>query len=689
MSSLTTGTISSPGIGSDLDVSGIVSGLMAVQSAPLTQLANQEAAYEAELSAYGTLSSALSAFQTAMQNLSSASSFQALTTNVGNDDVLSATADTTAVPGSYQVNVTQLAQAQILSTTGQANATDAIGSGTPTTISFQFGQITGGTLTDGTYSGATFTQDPTQPSGTVTINSSNNSLQGIRDAINSANLGVTATIVSDGSSTPDHLVLTSNQTGQTSSMKITVSGDSTLQNLLSYDPAGTQDLTQNAAAQNTQLTVNGINITSATSTVSGAIQGVTLNVAQTGSTSVSVAQDTSTVTANVNAFVNAYNALNSQLDSLTAFTPSTAGGTTAGTAGPLLGDPTTQTLQDSIRNTLSSSLAGLSNSNLSLASIGISFNSDGSMSLDSDTLQSALSSNFNDIASLFSTIGTTSDSLVKYTSSSASTKAGSYDVNITQMATQGAMTGNTDLTTGSTTIAPNTELSVTIDGVSTKVALTAGTFTASQLATMVQSSINSASAIKSAGSSVTASIDANGDLQVVSNRYGSASNVTIQDGTGTPASTLFGTVTQGTAGVDVAGTIGGIQATGSGQYLTGATGTAIDGLKIQITGGSTGDRGTINFSQGYAQQLSQLSSTFLGSSGLIASVTNGINSSITDINNQTDALNQRLQNVQANYEAEFTNLDVLLSNLQSTQSYLTTELASLAANTASSSSSSS
>jgi flagellar hook-associated protein 2 len=461
-------------------------------------------------------------------------------------------------------------------------------------------------------------------------------------------------------------------------MKISVTGDSALQSLLNYDPAGTQNLTQTSAGQNTQLTVSGIAITSATNQVSEAIQGVTLNVAKIGSTSLSIAQDTSTVTANVNAFVKAYNDLNTQIKSLTAYTPSTVQGQ-PGTGGPLVGDATVRTIQDSIRTTLSTSLAGLSNSNISLSSIGVAFQKDGSLAVDSTKLTSALSTNFDDIGALFATVGKTTDSLVNFTSSSTATKAGSYDIQVTQMATQATLTGDANLNAGNTTIAANTELNVTIDGVSTKVLLTAGNYNATQLAAMVQSAINGASAISGASSSVTATIDSSGHLNVVSNRYGSASNVSIDSSTGTPASTLFGTVTTGTTGVDVAGTIGGQPATGSGQFLTGATGTAADGLKLQITGGTIGSRGKVDFSQGYADRLNKLVDGFIGDTGLIGGRTDGINSSISDIQKQTDELNTRLAAIEANYRTQFTALDVSLSSMQATQNFLTQQLASIAA----------
>jgi flagellar hook-associated protein 2 len=165
---------------------------------------------------------------------------------------------------------------------------------------------------------------------------------------------------------------------------------------------------------------------------------------------------------------------------------------------------------------------------------------------------------------------------------------------------------------------------------------------------------------------------------LISDRYGSASNITITNGTGTSASTLFGTVTTGTTGVDVAGTIGGQPATGSGQMLTANKGTDADGLKLEITGGALGNRGSIDFSQGYADRLDKLLSGYLGSSGTIGGRTDGINRSIADLDDQADALNIRLTALEANYRARFSALDALVTSMQATQSYLTQQLASIA-----------
>lgn len=670
--------ISSPGIGSGLDVNGIVSKLMAIEQQPLTLLDSKEAKYQAQLSAYGTLKGAMSSFQNAIQALNDVTKFQSVKATPADTTVLSASATSQAVANTYNVNITQLAQSQSLITAGQASTSTAIGTGATTTLTFQFGTISGGTLSNGVYSGAGFSQDGTASSGSVTINSTNNSLQGIRDAINAAGIGVNASIINDG--TTNRLVLTSTASGVNRSMKISVSGDSTLANLLNYDPtqaAGSptgQNLTQTAAAQSAALTVNGVAITSTSNTVSGAIGGVSLNLAKVGSTTVSIARDTSSAASAINDFVNGYNALNKTISTLTAYDPTTK------TGGTLLGDFAVTSMQASIRKMMGASLTGVSGNYTALSQVGIAFQKDGTLSLDSTKLQAALSSNPNDVAALFSAFTKTTDSLVSYSASKTSTVPGTYNVNVSQLATQGSAKGSANISAGVTiTQGVNDSLAVTLDGTNATVTLAAGTYTAQQLANLVQAAINGNSSFSQAGDSVAATVSGT-NLLLTSNRYGSASNVSITGGTAQAAVT--GTTTN-TAGLDVAGTIGGAAATGSGQYLTGAGSGAI-GLKLQITGGATGSRGTVTYSQGYAFQLNNLLTNFLSTTGTIAGKTDGINRSIKDIDNQRTTLNARLATIEQQYRAQFTSLDTLMSQMTSTSNFLTQQLASLPSATSSS-----
>jgi flagellar hook-associated protein 2 len=377
-----------------LDVPALVSQLMAVERRPIDTLNARVSSYETKISSYGTLSSLVSSFQTAAKTLNT--NLQKVAATPSDASLLSASAGSTAVPGTYTVNVSKLAQSQNLVAAGQASSTAAIGNGTATTVTFDLGTISGGTLTNGIYSGATFTSNG---SGTksITIDGTNNTLEGIRDAINSAAAGVTATIVNDGSGTPYRLALTSTSSGASNSFKITTSGgDGTIDSLLGHDPEGTQNLTQTLAAQNADLTVNGIAITSASNTVSEAIQGVTLTLKNTTATpsSLTVARDSTAINTAASGFVEAYNSLASQIKSRSAY------GSDAKTAGTLAGDGTLRTMQDQLRSIFNTPASG--GTLTSLAQVGISFQKDGSLLLDSSKLDSAISTDFSDVTNLFS-----------------------------------------------------------------------------------------------------------------------------------------------------------------------------------------------------------------------------------------------------------------------------------------------
>lgn len=672
--------LSSPGIGSNLDVNSIVSQLMAVESQPLSTLAKKEASYQAKISAFGSLNGALSSFQTALTTLSSQAKFQAVSATSSDTTIASGSATSKAVAGSYAVEVTRLAQAQTIATRGQVNTTSPIGDGAKTTLTFQFGTISGGTLNNGVYDGAappTFTQDANQPSGSVLIDSSNNSLQGIRDAVNKANLGVTATIVSDGSATPNHLVFTSNKTGQASSMKIGVARDpaapvsspataaeTALADLLAYNPAGTQNLTQSSVAQDTALTVNGIAVTGATRSIKEAIQGVTLTVGKIGTTTMTVARDTAAITAGVTSFVKAYNDLDKTIKSLTSYNPATKA------AGPLLGDSSVRNIQDQVRKTLGAAVAGTGGKLNTLSQVGVAFQKDGTIALDSAKLQKAVTDNFDDLAGLFASQGTSSDSLVSFLSATTATKPGANVLSQITLASRGAITGGAapilTITSGG-----NDKLEMTVDGVAATVTLAAATYTPASLLAQVQSAVNGTSAYAAAGIGVAVTTDTDGALIITSNRYGSASKVAVS-GSGAPD--LLGTPKSNVAGLNVSGSINGVKAAGSGKVLTGATGSASEGLRLEVNGGLPGDRGSIAFSQGYASLLSSLVSTFVGTDGAIAGRTTGLQSSIKSLGRTRDALNDKLAQTEKRYRAQYSALDTMIGKMNTTSTFLAQQL---------------
>lgn len=658
--------VAAAGIGSGLDVNGIIGQLMAAERQPLAALAKQEAAYNQKLSAYGQVRSALASFQTALKDLASGSKFQALSATSSDTAVLTASASGKATPASYQVEVKQLAQQHKLASAGFASTDDLVGSGT---LTIQFGSYDSGTNT--------FTANADKAAQSLTIDPANQTLAGIRDAINAANAGVTATIVNDGSAAGNRLVLTSADSGAANSLKISVTDDdgnatdASGLSALAYDPtaaAGSgKNLSQKAEALDALLDIDGIAVKQSTNMVKDAIDGVTLNLAQTNvgeKLTLAVSRDTKAVTAAVEAFVKAYNGASGTLKSLTAFNG-------AGEKnGVLLGDATARAIQTQLRGMLNTAVES-GGSLTTLSQIGVSFGSDGTLSLDSAKLNTAIDSNFDGIAALFAKAGKTTDSLVSYSASSSKTQAGSYAVEVTQLATRGATQASqiADLIVNA---GVNDQLDLSVDGKVISVTLAAASYgSAAALAAEIQSKVNGA---MGAAGSVLVTENA-GVLSVTSARYGSASQASVTGGNA--MASLFGGSPVVSSGVDAAGTINGVAATGNGQILTGATGNASEGLALRIAGGALGARGSITYSTGYAYQLGQYLDAALGDDGGLKARTEGIDGALKRLDQREQQLETRLAQIEKRYRAQFTALDAMLSNMNNTSSFLTQQLANL------------
>lgn len=653
--------ISSPGIGSNLDVNSIVTKLMTTEQGPLNLITQKQTDVQTKISAFGTVSGALSTFQTTVSALSSASKFNAETTAVSDSTMFSATANGKASVGSYAVTVRQLAQVQKLALAGFSSATDTVGTGT---LTIAFGSYAA--------TGNTFTPNANNPSASISITPANNTLEGVRDAINAANAGVSASIVNDGSANGNRLVVTSKLTGVVNSIKITVAdGDgNNLDNAglsqLAYDPTATsgngKNLSELQAAKDALLTIDGISVTKSSNVISDAVEGITLNLLKediNNKVTLSVAKDTTTIKNSVSAFVDAYNNLNQTLRSLTNYDPTT------NTGGPLVGDATTRSIMTQIKSIITGNL-GNGNSLTSLSQIGVAFQRNGTLALDSTKLQSSIDNNFSQIAALFSTSGNSTDAQIKFLGNSSKTQAGNYPINVSQLATQGALLGaaapNLNIQQG-----VNDQLNLSIDGRPLSITLTAANYSsATDLASEIQTRI--------AATGLAAKVTVSGSaLQIQSNNYGSNSSVVLNGGTA--ASDLLGPSPTATTGLDVTGTINGIAATGRGQVLLGAIGDASHGLLIQVTGGATGARGYTNFATGFAYQLNSLTTSFLGSGGLLQSKTAGLNSSIKTLTKNQQYEQNRLVAIEKRYRAQFTALDVTIASMQSTSTFLTQQLA--------------
>jgi flagellar hook-associated protein 2 len=367
-------SIISNGIGSGLDISGIVQQLVAAEGQPVvTRLGQQEAKVQAKLSAFGSLKSALADFRDKLDAMKNLDKFLVRSAVSGNEESFTVSADTKAVPSDYSVEVVQLAQAQKLTSGAFADSDAVVGTGT---LTLQIG-IQGVALD---------------------INAENNTLAGVRDAINASpdNPGIAATIVNADSGS--YLILTAESTGAANSIKVTQSGGDGGLAALEYDPPTSTALTESIAAQDGLIRIDGFDVQSENNTYAGAVQGVTITALQGtsgGTESLSVKNDQEAVKSLLSDFVESYNALIETFDGLTDFDPDSE------SAAPLLGDATVRGIRDQIRRELSDAVTGLGGPFSTLNDIGIDGQLDGKLAINDEDLSQVLANDFIQMGQLF------------------------------------------------------------------------------------------------------------------------------------------------------------------------------------------------------------------------------------------------------------------------------------------------
>jgi len=667
-------TITAGGIGSGLDVNGILEQIVAAETEPTENRLNlKEATLQAELSAYGSLKSSISTFQSSLSKLKSPTFFNSSDASVSDTDVLSVTTSSITQAGNYSIDVETLAQSQALASVEFSSITDVIGNGT---LTFDFGTTV---YTQATETYTSFTTNTKRPTQSVVIDNTNNTVTGVRDAINQANIGVSASIVDNG--TGFQLLLSSDIQGVNNSLEIAVEEggtvaeniDATGLSLLAFNSSVTDfQQAQTQAAADAKLSINGLTVFRESNSITGVITGTTLDLkkADPGKPVQLVILDNNIEEAekNIGSFVSAYNELTTVFNDLTKF-----GGQTAQN-GPLLGDSTTRNILQQIRKDLGSIVDNGGTYN-SLSSIGITLNSDGSLALDAGDLNDALKVDFDSVAQVFYASGNPSDSAVKFISSTSSTQDGAFNLSLSTVATQGQVVGDVVplLSFPITIDASNNTLSLIVDGISSSpFSLTQASYAdLDALAKEIQIQANSDTAFVQAGVSVSV-IDDSGALNINSSSYGENSTISIlsQNSTlGLTASAIE------TTGVNVAGSIDGSPASGLGRFLTGSGNAS--GLVLEVTGTSAVNRGSVVFSQGLASKLDGLLTQFLASEGQITSKTDSINSQITDISSQRIELTERVNGIEARLRKQFTALDVLLGKLNNTSNFLEQQLASL------------
>ncbi len=376
-------TLSSPGIGSGLDVRSMVAQLMAIERQPLAALQASTKRTQDQLSAYGKLQSAMTAVRDAARKLQSADTWTATAINNPSPAALTATADGSAPPGSYAVSVSKLAAAQTLASSRVwANSDEIVG---PGSLTIELGAWDTGQTAFTPKAGATAV--------TLRIDSGSDSLAQVRDAINASGAGVLASIVNDASGS--RLALRSSATGAESGFRISVNDDdgdnvdAAGLSQLAFDPAAIDGpvtrMTQTLAAANAQATINGVPVSSATNTLNDVLDGITLKLAQvtTAPIDLVVSRDAVSVRKSVTDFATAYNDLIKLVREQTRTTVGAAVG------GVLQGDSSAKTLATQLRTLVGGSTAATTDFTR-LADIGLEPLSDGTLKVSDTKLDAAV-----------------------------------------------------------------------------------------------------------------------------------------------------------------------------------------------------------------------------------------------------------------------------------------------------------
>jgi flagellar hook-associated protein 2 len=352
-----------------IDVNGIVTSLMQIERQPLTKIAQSRSTLQTKLSSVGQVSAALTSFQDAARTLLNSSTWKITAASSSDATAVAVTSGDGAPVGSYGIAVSQLAQRQSGATAAFASVTSAVGGGT---LQLQFGRSdTGG-----------FAADSNRPATTIAI-AAGATVSDVVSAINTANAGVTASTVKDGSGV--RILLRGRDSGADNAFKLTATPDAGSDlATLNFDPsdAGSQ-VALNQSALDARYKLDGLELTSSTNKIEGALDGVTLELrtVTTSPVAISVGSDSAAIRTSVDKFVSAYNALNKNLSDATKYDAATK------TAGTLQGDTTFVTLQARVRQILAQTFSGGDLQRLS--DLGISIQRDGSLSVDSTKFNAA------------------------------------------------------------------------------------------------------------------------------------------------------------------------------------------------------------------------------------------------------------------------------------------------------------
>jgi len=661
------------GLNSGLDTESIVNGLLEIQQAQIDRLTTRKQASLNKQAAFETLEAQLVNFRSTAGRLGRTqnSVFESRTVSVSHESAIVASADSDATTGVYQVSVEALAQAHQVASQGFADS-DA--------------QITQGTFS---------LRQGSSPAVEITIDSTNNTLQGLADSINLAELGVTASIVNDGSSSgaSARLLLASSKTGEDNAISIT--------NGLAASAGGAVQPTFDfgnpvQAATNAQVKLGSgtgaFTVESSENRIEDLISGVTLDLLEADPgkpISINVKQDTETAVGAVQDFVDSYNALIDFIDNQTRYVSETD------EAGLLIGDRSLIQIESEIQSALQTVIPGVSTSANRLSTVGVTIGDTGKLSLNAGRLEKALKGEIDDVRPddlrrLFTLDATSTNPNIQFVLGSTRTLESTdpVQVDITQAAERASIQGGLAISASTIIDSSNNELTLTIDNAELTVTLAEGTYTEEELAAQLESVINAHPDTRGRSVSVGVQDQLPGPtkhLTVTSNIYGDGSQVTIQSGSALGA--LGFTGTENDQGVDVEGHFivnGEIEeAVGNGRLLSGKADNANTAdLQVRVTLAASqvvaGAEGDLTVSRGFAARLERLIGGMTDNeTGVLKSIKDKFSQDADSVQESIDRQTALFEKQEQDLIAQFVNLERALGELESTSSFLTQQFASL------------
>ena len=651
--------------GTGNDNAKLINDLVAInKAAEAARLTSRQTLLETQISDFGLLRSSFATLQSAASALSNRDTFDAKAVSIPDTTVLGITKlEAKAVAGDYRLRVDQIAQAQSLAFGGQAgfeSPNDEVGKGE---LVLRFGSWSGGDA-----GLDAFAVNTKKDGATIKIDDTNNSLTGLRDAINGADIGVQATIVNDGGS---YKLLVTAPSGESNELEITVNADggSALHNF-GFNADSDRAATQVQAGADAKISVNGLLLTRESNHLTDVIPGMEFDIfsASPETVSINISADKNTAETAIRDFVDTYNTFLKEVEKLVGFDAELED------YGSLRQDPLAKNLLQTVRGMMTSAIPGMSDGFNSLATLGIRTQLDGSLQIvengTNTDFRAAIDKNFEAVKDLFTPKTSSSDSRIDVTSFSGMSVAGSYEVVITQPPEKGAFVA--DAITNLPTADGDYSFTVQVDGHSTAtISLPAGKTYASgnQLAADMQSLINMDPALKEVMVGVQVSFE-NNQLTFTSKAYGASSNVSFTAVSDDMAQ-LGISEKPGTAGKNVAGTIDGVAAFGSGNVLLPALGSKAEGLSMVISANvKEGDTATISFSRGFAGQMDTLINNFLKSSGLIAGREENLTKGIEDVKDDTEVMERRSEAFRARLESQFIAMEAIVRSLNNTGNFL-------------------